>query len=190
MMRVRDTSDAPALDLVSLADAKAYLRVDTSAEDDLIEDLIQVASDQIAAETNTRWKSVNAYGYLEDFVSAAFPVGPVTAITAVEYKASGDTYTTLPTSKYHFAIETHPARIVFDDLPSLEPDAMERIRITFTYGFTSPNTAPHPTPPQYAQAIKMLTAHLYDFRSPVYAGQKITEVPMGVKNLINVIRQL
>ena len=36
----------------------------------------------------------------------------------------------------------------------------------------------------------MLTAHLYDFRSPVYAGQKITEVPMGVKNLINVIRQL
>lgn len=189
-MRIRDTSDAPALDYVSLADTKAYLRVDGTSEDDLIEDLIQVACDQVSAEANTSWKTRNAYGYLEDWVNCDFPVGPVTSVTAVEYKANGDTYTTLDTSKYFLRLNSHPARIAFQNFPSLETDAYERIRITFTYGFTSPGSGDHPTPVQFKQAVMMLVSHMYDYRGPIVDAMRIQSVPRNVDSLVSTFRQL
>lgn len=187
MMRHKDTSDISALDLVNLADTKAYLRVDHTADDDLIEDLIQVATEQVQSMTNTRIKSVTAYGFLEHFKDSDFPVGPVTAVSAVEYKASGDTYSTLDTSRYHIRISTHPARIEFDNTPSLDEDALERVRISFTYGY---GTADHPRPAQFAQAVKMLVAHYYDNRSPVATGLTPRAVPLHVESLISTFRFL
>lgn len=189
-MRVVDTSDAPALDYVSRADAKSYLRVDHSNDDDLIDDLIQVAADQVSAQANTSWKTRQAHGYLEDWLNADFPVGPLTAIRSVKYKGgSSDSYTTLDSSKYFFKLNTHPARIGFQNYPSLNPDAYERIQIAFDYGYTGPSASPYPTPPQFRQAILMLVSHYYDYRTPVTEA-RISAVPFNVESLINTIRHL
>ena len=189
-MRVTDTQDTPALDYLSLSEAKAYLRVDHSDEDALIEDLIQVASDYVATASNTSWKGRTAYGYLEDWVNADFPVGPVNSVTSVEYKASGDTYTTLSTSNYFVRLLPHPARIAFQNYPSLEPDAYDRIRISFTYGYSGEDVSPHPTPYQYKQAMRMLVSHWYDFRGVVVDTMRVQHIPTNVESLISTFRQL
>ena len=187
MMRFRDISTGTALEFVPLADTKAYLRVDSSDEDSLIQELIEAAARQISAMTNTQIKAIEAYGYLEDFENADFPVGPVTEVTKVEYKASGNTYTELPTSNYRLAINTHPARIQFENAPSLDSDELERVRISFKYGV---GTTEHPRPETYALACKMLVAHYYDNRSPVSTGPAPRPVPLHVEALINPLRKL
>jgi len=189
MMKVRVTQDAPALDLLSLADAKAYLRVDHSSDDDLIEDLIQVAVDQVSDIANTRWKSSTAYGYLEGFHTATFPVGPVTAVTAVEYIAQGDTtYSTLATTKYYYSILAGQACIYFHDYPSVETEAAERVRISFTYGYDSGATYQRPS--QLLMAAKMMVAHLYDNRLPVAVGPRVNAMPFHIEALTNTFRYL
>lgn len=187
MMKIRNSSDAPALDLVSLAEAKNYLKVDASDDNDLIEDLIQTASDHIADSANTCWKAREAYGYMESWTACRFPVGPVILVNAVEYKASGDTYVTMPTSMYSIAVNTYPAYIKFHDFPSLEPEALERIRISFQYGH---DNSTHLRPPQYKQAILALVAHFYDYRNPVQTGGVVRQIPLHVESLISTFRYL
>ena len=187
MMRYRDVGEGSALDLVNLAETKDYLRVDTSDDDALITRLIEAAAEQVASMTNTQIKPIEAYGYLEHFRNADFPVGPVTAVTSVEYKASGNTYTTLDTGSYHLRINTHPARIEFDNPPNLDDDQLERVRISFRYGV---GTAEHPRKEAHILAVRMLAAHYYDNRSPVSTGPVPRAVPMHVEALINPLRKL
>lgn len=188
LMVIRETSDAPGGDLIPLADAKAYLRVDHSSDDTLIQELVNVAVTQVSDMANTRWKTVQAYGYLEDFYNCRFPVGPVTAITAVHYKRSGDgAYTVLPTSKYYYSLEGVGARIAFDNYPSLEEDAYERVRITFSYGYDA--SVQH-RPPQLKQAAFLLLSHYYDNRTAVSFTGRPQVVPMAVDSLVSTFRYL
>lgn len=187
-MRILDTSDITALDIVTLPVTKAYLRVDHSADDDLIGDLVDAALLQVQAMTNTRAKTVTAYGYLEGFYNCDFPVGPVNSVTAVEYKPSGsETYTTLDASKYKVRTNSHPARIEFYNYPSPETETLERVRISFMYGY---DQSVHRRPKQFETAVKMLVAHYYDNRSPVTTGPAPKEVPHHVQSIISTIRLL
>lgn len=186
-MRVQDRDITSPLTVVSVADAKAYLRVDHSADDSLIEDLIAAANSQVEDMANTRIRSLAAYGFLQNFTDSDFPVGPVTAISAVHYKASGETYTLLPTTKYYYSLGTHPARIHFDNYPDLEDEALERVRISFEYGFDNVN---HMRPVQFKQAVLMLVTHLYENRSPVTIGPAPKTVPLSVESLVSTFRQL
>lgn len=188
MMKVRDQSSADALDFLSLADAKAYLRVDHSSDDDLIEDLIQVAVDQVTNMANTRWKSIAAYGYLEGFYDSRFPVGPVVSITSVEYIPQGaNTYSTLPTTNYYYALNGGQAHIYFHNYPALETEIAERVRINFQYGYD--NTT-HIRPSQMKQAAKMMVAHMYDNRLPVVVGPRMQSMPFHVEALASMFRYL
>ena len=187
MMLVQDTSTIQAGDLFPLADVKAFLRVDGTDDDDLIGELTQVATEQVQAMSNTRAKTVQAYGYLEHFHNSNFPVGPVVIISAVHYKASGDTYTELSASKYHYKLTTQPGRIEFINYPSLEPDALHRVRITFQYGY---DQSQYFRPAQYKQAVMMLVAHMYDNRMPAVVGRSIGVMPMHVEALVSTFRQL
>jgi len=188
MMKVRPTQDTPALDLLSLADAKAFLRVDHSSDDDLIEALIQAAVDQVTHTANTRWKSTTAYGYLEGFFNSRFPVGPVTAVTSVEYIAQGSsTYSTLPTAKYYYGINGGQAHIYFHNYPALETEAAERVRIAFTYGY---DDSTYIRPSQLEQAAKMMVAHLYDNRLPVVVGPRMNVMPFHIDALTSTFRYL
>ena len=186
-MRVQDRDTTSPLDVISVADAKTYMRVDHSADDALIEDLIVAANAQVEAMANTKVRALNAYAYLDDFRNSDFPVGPVVSIGLVEYKASGDTYTTLDTSKYWFSLTSHPARIEFDAYPDLEDEALDRVRISFEYGFDNVN---HMRPSQYKQAVLILVTHLYENRSPVVMGATPKAVPMSLEALVSTFRQL
>lgn len=186
-MRIQDTSDITVADLVPLADVKDYLRVDGTDEDDLIGDLMDAACAQVQDMTNTRIKTVQAYGFLEGFFNSDFPVGQVNSVTAVHYKASGDTYTELDSSKWYTRLTGTPARIQFVNYPSLEPDALHRVRITFSYGY---DDSAFLRPKQYAMSIKMLVAHMYDNRLPAVVGRSIGTVPLHVESLISTFRHL
>lgn len=187
-MVVRTTVAADAADLINLNEAKEYLRVSGSDEDSLITDLVQVAVDQVEAMANTSYKAVVAYGYLEHFQNCRFPVGPVTEVSEVHYKPSGsETYSLLSTNFYYVSTEGSAARIAFHEYPSLEEDAYERIRITFSYGYDGTT---HLRPTQLRQAALLYLTHLYDNRTAVSFTGRPQVVPMGVDALVSTFRHL
>ena len=188
-MRVTPSASSEYSGIITLTEAKAYLRVDTSAEDSLIGDCLLAATQQIEDMANTRLKSVTSAGYIDAFYTTRFPVGPIVSVGSVQYKKQGQpsTYTTLPTTQWYATVQGVEARISFVNPPALEPDCLDRVKINFDYGY---DNSQHMRPRQFKQAILMLTLHYYDNRSPVSHTGKPVAVPMSVTSLVSTFRQL
>jgi hypothetical protein len=87
MQIVRDitTTVAPTADVVTLAEAKNYLRVDYSEDDDLIEALINTAQtrlEQYAGVAMTP-RTLKVVAFVNDFIE--LPYTPTNTISKVEY---------------------------------------------------------------------------------------------------------
>ena len=185
MMTVEITG-TPSLDnVVSVADIKSYLRVDHSTDDTLIEALRDASIAWVEDYCNTRLGDVTAVGYLDNFYSGRIPIGPVVSISSVTYTAPGNSTQTLSTTKYYYDLKTKPARIVFHEVPDLEDDALNRVQINMTIGYAEADV-----PLPLIQAIKLMTAHLYETRVPVVTGTIAIEVPLALKALLNPYRVL
>jgi uncharacterized phiE125 gp8 family phage protein len=104
---------------VTLARVKEHLRVTWSSEDDLITAYLAAAVNQAQAESNLQFIDATYKLYLDNFpvnllseipaedrFAIRIPVGPVTAITSVEYiDANGDTQT-VSASNYYVGLNT------------------------------------------------------------------------------------
>lgn len=185
MMTVEITG-TPDLDAVaSVASIKSYLRVDHSDDDTLIEVLRDAAIAWVEDYCNTRLGDVTAIGYIDHFCPVRVPVGPVNSISSISYTATGNVTTTLSTGNYYFDLKTKPARIRFDNVPDLEDDALNRVQVNMNLGYPEADI-----PKPLIQAVKLMTAHLYETRVPVVTGSIASEVPLALKALLNPYRIL
>lgn len=181
-----EITGTPDLDaVISVADLKEHLRVDHSDEDTLIEAYRDAAIKWVEDYCNTRLGDVTAVGYLDYFYPVRVPVGPVTAISQITYTATGNVETTLPTANYYFDLKTQPARIRFDNVPDVEDEALNRVQVSMTVGYAEADV-----PKPLIQAVKLMTAHLYETRIPVVTGTITSEVPLALKALLNPYRVL
>ena len=129
---------------ISVADAKAHLRVTHSDHDSLIEDLIwggakafeKAANVCLSAQT---WKAFfdKGYEYIELWKY------PVTGISAVQYYDGDNAFQTLSTDDWFSNVNTgsiawdpRPAVITIEDIPSTY-DRDDAVIITFTAGYTT-----------------------------------------------------
>ena len=183
-MQLDFTGSVTVEDIVSLTDLKGYLRVDHTAEDTYIQNLRQSAINWVEEYCSIKLGSYTGKGYLDYFVSSTIPVGPVTALSSVDYKASSDTYTSLPTGQYYYDLESEPARIRFHNTPNLYEYALARVRVTFTVGY-----AESEVPAPVVQAMRMLVAHWYESRMAVVSTGAIPRsLQLGVEALLSPYR--
>ena len=158
-------SIAPDIEPISLAEAKAHLRLDTDAEDDQLARLIQSARVHVEAFTGLaliaqvwtwtlgRWPP----GPL------ALPLNPVAAIDRVRSATAAGVFTALDASALWLDADPVRPRLVPAGplpAPSVSTDGIE---IVFTAGF---GPLPKDVPAPIRQALLLIVADWFDNRAP------------------------
>ena len=168
--------------VVSYADMKQFLRVDSDDENTTITALLDAAVAWVEDYCNRSFTpNRTAVFHIERWRNAALAYGPVTAITSVDYDDTSGTAQTLDASKYYIGAATDGSMMIyFHDTPDLETYNAHPVRVTAAVGVEESANVKH--------AVKMLVAHWYENRRAVVTGTTPVQVPMAVESLLSVER--
>ena len=181
----------PAVEPITLAEAKRFIRVEHNDDDDIITALI--AGSRIHVETQTRRALITQSWRLTRDVwpeLGCVPVLPVplrTLDAARVYRSDGST---VAIDVAAFAVDkaAAPARLAFTRGALTSPErTVAGIEIDVTCGY---GNAPANVPEPLRQAIRLLVAHWYENRGLVALGHEIAVLPQTVAALIAPYRVL
>jgi len=166
-----DTGTNDSTDVLSTADAKAWMRVDTSADDSLIADLVAESIDFVEEQYGFQLieKTVTVeYEYYGKEVR--LPLYPVQSITSVKAIDQDGTETTLTSDEYYLTGDT----LIIDSVYGWEvPDDRIRLKVVYVAGYTS-------IPSGITLGLKKLVASNYEDRQDVVEGN-VSEMPNSSK---------
>jgi uncharacterized phiE125 gp8 family phage protein len=203
---------APAVEPISLEQAKAHLRVDTADQDDLIEALITAAREKVEEETGRALITQTLEFALDYFVeppdlrfvtlpyitpakAILIPRPPLIALKRIAYYDGGGNEVLLhdevgsPTVTSDLVVDTYsvPGRLVpaaGGNWPSVQ-DRANAVTIRYTAGYGDDGEA---VPMPMRQAMLLLIGHYHE--NPSATGDAIAELPMGVDFLLQRYRVL
>jgi len=150
----------PATEPVTLAEAKAHLKVDTTADDALITSLI------VAARARAEWHTGRAFVtqswtlWLDAWPRTGLieiPLPPLQSVTQVRVYALDDAPSVLDPSVYQIDAASAPARLLRKSEPPANLRAVNAVEIAFTAGYGGASAVPQPV----KQAILQIVADLY-----------------------------
>lgn len=180
---------APAVEPISLAEAKAFLRVEHSDDDALIAALVAAARGHVEAATrraliDQTWRLVRD-AWPDDARIAVSPA-PLRQVTAARvYDATGATHAIATAA---FVVDAASSVLSFAPgtlpLPGRASAGIE-IDVVVGYGAAAANV-----PEPLRQAIRLLVAQWYETRTMSVASQKAAETPAGVAALLAPYRVL
>lgn len=194
----------PAAEPVSLAEARAWLRVDTNDEDAVVASLISAA--RMLVESATRralvtqgwrvtldaWPAGRGYGSWSVLATGpntaaseiAIPLAPVQSVSAVRvYDAAGEPQTLGPTT-YRLVGAPERARILFATQPPLPGAKAAGVEIDLIAGYGDPPD----TPAALRHAILALVSWWFDNRGDV-ASTGADNLPPRIAALIAPFRR-
>jgi hypothetical protein len=197
----------PAVEPVTLAEAKAALRVDGSEEDAYINTAISVAREWAEEFTNRAlhtqtWvatfdsglltksryfscpSSNRLFSLLPDSGLVELPRPPLQSVTSVTYIDSDGAEQTLSTANYTVDILSAPGRIQFTDMPNIKA-VLNALKITYVAGYG--DTA-GTEPSRFKQAVLYMVNHFYENRLPVVQGPISSTVDMTAEWLLKDLR--
>ena len=188
---------APAVEPITLAEAKQHLRVSTTDQDTLITALIQAAREYVelycgrSLITQTREQTDDSFYDAAWHHAQRLYYGPVQSITSIQYVDMNGDLQTVDTSIYTYNLVSDPATFYaaygkFWPVPRFQKDA---VIITYVAGYAgtgSPLDLRGGVPEMIKTAIKMLVGHYYDNarESSTLAAPGLQVVPMGVETLL------
>lgn len=159
----------PAAEPLTLAEAKAWLRLDSNDEDTTVSALIVAA--RMAVEQAARrllvhqsWRIV-ADRWPDDGV-LRLPLAPVAAITAIRVRDAEGTPQTVSPAAYRAELKRDPARLVLTAPVPLPGLATSGIEIDVTAGFSA---SPAEVPEPLRHAMRLLLARWFDNRGDIAA---------------------
>jgi len=181
----------PAVEPVTLTEAKAHLRVDTNAEDTLIQSLIMAsrlhieAALDLALITQTWRDKRDAWPRSR---TLNLPLRPVQSLTAVRVHVRDNEVQELDADAFILDGTANPARLVWRGTGTAPASSLAAngIEIDFVAGY---GDAPSDVPQPIRQALLLLTAYWYENREPVEIGAAATVVPGAVSELLSPYRQ-
>ncbi len=177
---------APALEPVTLAQTKEFLRVDDSNEDSFISSLIVAA--RIHVETITSralisqsWRVVRDCWPSDRIVN--LPIGPLLSLSAITTYDEEGNANGLPLAQFQPETNIAPARIFLPKTISGQVVMRERaaIEIDYVAGF---GVSESDVPADLKQAIFTLIAYWFEHRDAVVIAGSGSIVPNGFDNLV------
>ena len=176
----------PAVEPITLAEAKAHLRVDTSGEDSLIQSLIMASRLHIEAALDIALIT-QSWRHQRDVWPPSrvliLPLRPIQSVTAVTLHDDDATSRSLDIDSFVVDGFANPARLVWRGSGAVPAAGMiaNGIEIDFVAGH---GDAPADVPQPIRQALLLLVAHWYENREPVEIGASATTIPAGVSELL------
>ncbi len=176
----------PAVEPVSLADAKAQLRVDVPDEDTLIGSLIVAAREFCESFQGRAYITQTWEMYLDAWPSRDrfdIPLPPLQSVTSITYKDKDGVEATLPTTEYIVDVKSQPGRVVLaygKSWPSITLYPVNPIAVRFSAGYGTAGQVPQST----RQAMLLLISHWYEHRETVLIGSISKEIEFAVSALL------
>jgi uncharacterized phiE125 gp8 family phage protein len=179
-------TSGPAVEPISLDEAKLHCRVDGDADDLLVSSLILAARLHIERCLDLALVSQSWSLYLDRWPDAhhvELPLAPLIGVDAVRLYSPTDTNVTLDPGLFAVDTLSRRPRLARRDGQSwpLPGRVINGIEIAFTAGY---GVAAEDVPMPVRQALKMLVAHWYEAREPVLFGETADPVPASVASLI------
>ena len=153
----------PATEPVSLADLKAWLRLDGSDEDDLLAAVLSAARLAVEEATGRRlvtqdWRLV-LDAWPPDGV-LTLPLAPVQAVTALRVRDATGTATVLPATGWLLDADSDPPRLVLAGPLPVPGRRLGGIELDLTAGYGPSSAVPEPL----RMAVRLTAASLYENR--------------------------
>lgn len=175
---------APLVDPIALAEAKVFLRVADSADDQLITTLIAAARVHVEALTRQAhihqdWRLVlNSWPQCGE---VELPIGPFVELLDVRVFDQNGAATTIPTVELLPAIGRSPAKLRVPKQMVANLRQRAGIEIDYRVGFGADGTS---VPLDLKHALQTLVAHWYQNREAVVMAGSGAIVPLGFDQLI------
>mgnify|MGYP000280082960 CR=1 FL=1 len=178
----------PAADVVTVAEMKAHLRIDSDDEDTVIGDCITDAIDEIDAENGQTGRALitQTWSLVMPVFPASgrfdLPVSPVQSITSVTYYDGDNAEQTLTASAYRMTALPDRARVDLVNGYSWPAtyDRADAVTVTYVAGYGDASTD---IPGGIRRAVKMLAAYFYEHREAATEA-KLAEAPLGVRHML------
>ncbi len=175
---------APTVEPVTLAEAKAHLRVTDIAEDSLISGLIKAAREEVEAATGLALISQNWRLYLDCWPPSGIvrlrqhPVQSVDLVTV--YNAAGTPESMVP-SVANLDRATRPARFAMPDAVKAPGRVTNGIEIDFRAGFGDTGVD---VPDGLKRAMLLLVGHWFEHRGAQGSEGQAASWPEGFDRII------
>jgi len=166
---------APTVEPVSIAEAKAHCRVNTTSEDDLISALITAARMHVEATTKRALCTQTWDFKLDDFCEWVFevPKPPLQTVTFIKYVDANGTLQTWSSSAYQSTAPAGPYAergrimpVLGGAWPIARPDTFDAFQIRVACGYGAAAAVPQPL----KNAILFRVLEMYERRSEVLTG--------------------
>jgi uncharacterized phiE125 gp8 family phage protein len=166
----------PPEPIVTWAEAKAHLRLDSDFEQDLVEGYIAAATAWIDGPEGWLGRSIGVQTLeLTDcaFGNDALPYGPIVSIESIHYKDAPGLEQELPDTDYRLLLN---GSIYAQAWPAVGSDP-EAVRVRYVAGYAS-------VPSPIKQAILLLIGQWFVTRQAVNVGNIVNEMPFAVEALL------
>ena len=174
---------APTSEPLTRAEAKAYLRVDGTDEDTLIDSLIVSAREFVETEI---WRPLMSQTIVywmdfDDITTGVFNINkaPIQSITSVQYYDSSNNLQTLSATNYEYDLFSNPCRFKLINVPSCY-DKMNTMKITFVAGYSSAANVPS----KIKQAMYLLIGSWFENRQEEVTGTQVSQFEMTARALL------
>lgn len=190
-MKYALTKTTPAAnEPITLAEAKAHLRIDSNDENDYINGLIAAAREMAEAYTARAFVTSTFTMKLDDFPDGEgairLPRTPLGSVTSIQYIDANGSTQTLSTDIYEVISDDTQASIVLKPQrvwPSAQFEKYHAVTITFTAGYG----ASHSSVPQAARsAMFLIIGNLFENREGV-TERPMSTLPFGVTVLLDTV---
>ena len=179
---------APAAEPVSTSEAKAHLRVDTTADDTYIGTLITVARQNVESHLRRALISQTWEVVLDAFPAGVIrlPKPPLASVTSIKYTDDEGNESTYSSDNYVVDSDTEPGRVVLKSgqtWPAVTLAAANGVRVRYVAGY---GAAGSNVPQAIRQAILLVIGSLYENREDVLVAQGVSigVLPFGVVALL------
>lgn len=179
---------APAAEPVSASEAKAHMRVDTSADDTYIGTLITVARQNVEAHLRRALISQTWELVLDGFPAGMvrLPKPPLASVTSIKYTDVDGVEATFSSAKYLVDTDSEPGRVVLktgQTWPAVTLQEASAVRVRYVAGYGAAGSA---VPQAIRQAILLVIGSLYENREDVLVAQGVSigTLPFGVEALL------
>lgn len=179
-------SAAPAVEPITLAEAKAFLRLDTGTDDAFVASLITTSRLHIEAALDLALITQSFTLAVKDNRRRAIQIGvhPLKSVDAIRLIASDGIATNLDLDPVEIDGTDRPARVM---LPAGVAPSNCKVEVDFTAGF---GDAASDVPEPIRHALLLLIAHWYENREPVSVGSAAAKIPSMVSELLAPYREV